>query len=177
MPGKMRLSDEEKVFILKNYETKSLGRLGQLLNRCTETIRRFYLRWTAEKRLGNLKPGGRKEKLTQKEKNLIESFIRKRPKSCLKTVKEALGLNCCLKTLSKALRNRGFRKYKMHVKPKLLQRHEAARLRFAQKYSRVTNWDKVSYVIYILRFYLPMNAPWSFINTIERRYGGRKERL
>ncbi len=172
-----RLTDEEKVFILKNYETKSLGRLGELLNRSRETIRKFYLRWTAEKRLGHLKPGGRKETLTPREKNLIEYFIRRRPKSSLQAIKEALELNCCLKTISKALRQRGFRKYKMHVKPKLLQRHEADRLRFAQKYSRVRNWDKVNTYLFIFRFYSPMNAPWSFISIIERRFGGRKERL
>jgi transposase len=139
-----RLADEEKIFILKYYEKRSLRRLGELLNRSHETIRKFYLRATVENRLIHLKPGGRKETLTPKDKKLIESFIRRRPKSSLQSIKEAMGLTCCLKTLSKALRQRGFRKYKMQIKPKLLERHEAERLQFAKKYVTVRNWDKVS---------------------------------
>jgi hypothetical protein len=140
---KRRLTDEEKVYIISNFESKSLGRLSQILNRPRMTIKYFYKRWLFYKKISNAKPKGRPEILSKRDKARIVAFLRNNPMSSLRQVKQALSLSCCPVTISKALHKMGFRKYKMKVKPKLLAVHKAKRYDFAVKYLNWRLWDRV----------------------------------
>jgi transposase len=140
---KRRLSDEEKVYIIENYKSKSLGRLGQILGVCRQTIYYFYRRWLTDKKIGNRKPTGRPEMLSLREKKKIETLLSKKPRSTLREVIQTLKLDCHPGTVSKAIHKLGFKKYKMRRKPKLMDYHKAKRLAFARKYLNWRHWDKV----------------------------------
>jgi len=53
---KARLSEEEKIFIICNYEGKSLGRISEHIHRSRSTIKSFYKKWQATKTIINKKP-------------------------------------------------------------------------------------------------------------------------
>ncbi len=58
---KHALTEREKIFIIQHYETKSLGRIGELLNVNPMTVFYFYKRWKDRQTIINRKSTGRKK--------------------------------------------------------------------------------------------------------------------
>ena len=60
---KHMLTEEEKIFIIQNYDKMTLGRIGQLLNVNRYTVFYFFKRWTERKTIINKKLIGSVSKL------------------------------------------------------------------------------------------------------------------
>ena len=132
------LSDGEKVFIINNYETMSLGLIGEKLNRNRQTVKRFYRKWNTTRKISNDLNKKNKSHYTISPRMIqrISKFIKRISQISLKTIIDRFNLDVCYQTLSKALKRAGIRRYKMRIKPKLISRHKAERLAWAKKYIR-----------------------------------------
>jgi transposase len=139
------LTEEEKIFIIKNYEHKTIGRIAQLLNRSRGTIYLFYKRWSETRTIMNRKKTGRKPMLSQRQIKRLETFINRNPLKCLREVKQKLNFNCHLRTLTKYIKKLGFRNFVYRHKPKIKQENKLARYNFTRKYSHwsLRQWKKV----------------------------------
>lgn len=142
---KVKLSDEEKVFIIKNYDSMSVGRISQLLNRSRSTVYFFHKKWIRTKSFANSKGIGRSPALTSREVKRLEAFIKRKPLSSLSKIKEELNFRCHIMTISRRLKKLGFKSCRYLHKPKISAANIEKRLEFARKYSHWTTrqWKKV----------------------------------
>jgi len=140
------LSEEEKVYILINYNLKTLGKLSEEMKRSRHTIYSFYKKWIATKTIRNLKNKcGRKSKLNAADSKRIEMFIEKHPHSNVREITQSLKLNCSNFPVRKVLKKLGFKNLRFKFKPILTESHRSIRLAYARKYSNwtVRQWKKV----------------------------------
>jgi transposase len=142
---KTRLTEENKIYILMNYHSKSQGRLAEILDRSRSTIKNFWYRWLKNKTISNGRSPGRPKKLAEYKLRMLEKHIRKTPTDSRSRIIEKLGLGCSPQTLSKYLHKMGFRKFKKIKKPLVIHRHQKERLQWAKKYRNWTyrQWKKV----------------------------------
>ena len=137
-----RLTDEDKVYIISQHGLKSWGLMSQETGIARSTMTSFYKKWLRTKQLSALKQLGRPSLLNKRRLKAIKAFIDTNPKSTISDIKTHLSLNWNRKTISKALKSLGYRKYKMLRKPKLTPQHQENRVRFARR-NRRTDWSKV----------------------------------
>ena len=140
------MSDEDKLFIINNYDSKSLGRIGQILKKSRQSVYTFHKKWLRTKRIGNLskKGNGRPRVLNKYHLKRIEKFLKVNPQTTLRDIKSQVNLSCHISTLSGYLKTLGIRRFKMVRKPKLLPRHEKERVTFAKRHRRWSDkWHKV----------------------------------
>ena len=143
---KAMLSEQEKIYILTNYERKTLGKLSEELKRCRSTIYKFYRKWQATKTILNLKHKcGRRKILNTAQEKLIEELANKNPRLELLELKKKLHLNCSVSTISRSLKKLGFKNLRLRHKPIITEIQKVQRLQFARKYSSWTirKWKKV----------------------------------
>ena len=143
---KAMLSEEQKIFILTNYDKKSLGKLSQDLNRSRQTIYSFLRKWRATKTILNRKHlCGRKSYLTPAQIKRIENFVGKNPKSSVRDIRKSLKLKCSDFPVQKSLKKLGFKNLVFRHKPILSETDRLKRLIFAKKYKAWTirDWKKV----------------------------------
>ena len=85
------LTDEDKVFIISNYESKSFGRIGQILNRSKQTVWKFFQKWKTFHKLASLNPRtGRKLKLSKESLNKSNILLGRILVNVLRTFAENL---------------------------------------------------------------------------------------
>ena len=85
---KAMLSEREKVYILINYNHKSLGKLSQDLNRSRHTIYSFYKKWQATGTISSLKMMcGRRKMIDAATEKKIEDYVERHPRTTLKKYK------------------------------------------------------------------------------------------
>jgi transposase len=140
-----QLTEEEKIFILTNYSSKSLGKISEILKVNKDTIYKFYLKWCRDKSINNIKQPGRPRKFNSNKIKIIENFLKKNPKKTLREVVEILDLGCCTRTLSKYVHDLGFRNYLAARKPFISDINVEKRKEFAKKFKRWTfrDWQKI----------------------------------
>lgn len=142
---KVKLSDEDKVFIISKYDTMSLGRISQLLNRSRSTVYFFYKKWMRTKSFSNGKSTGRPKALTKSQTKRLENLVNRRPLLNLEKIKEDLHLKCHIMTIQINLKKLGFKSCRYLHRPKISDENIRQRLAFARKYSywTVRQWKKV----------------------------------
>jgi transposase len=116
---KVKLSEEEKIFIILNYKDKTIGRLSQIMNKSRSTIYFFYKKWLATKTILNLKKTGRKAILNERQIKTIESYTNRNPLSTIKYTRRALGIRCGLTTMYKTVKKFCFKCLRYQRKPKI----------------------------------------------------------
>jgi len=143
---KALLSEKEKIFILKNYETKSLGKLSEEMNRSRSTIYFFYKKWLATSSILNrYKNCGRKKFLSTADRNKIEKFVDKNPHTTAMGIRKSLGIKCSDFPIKKCLKKLGFKNLRFRHKPIMSNQTREKRLSFARNHKNwtVRKWNKV----------------------------------
>jgi transposase len=140
-----KLSEMEKISILKNYDTMSLGRISELLNRSRSTIYFFHKKWIRTQSILNIKHEGKKPKLSQREIKRLEAYVTANPLATLERIKRACALPVHTKTVSRYLKKLGFGNYKYLVKPKISNANKGLRMAFVNGHINWSNrrWRKV----------------------------------
>jgi hypothetical protein len=100
---KRSLTEQEKLTIIENMHHKTPGRLGQILNRCRQTVFYFIKRYHQRKSLQNLRRSGRKHVIGLRTKTGIKNFLESYPGSTVLEIKKKLKLNCCSRTIIKTI--------------------------------------------------------------------------
>ncbi len=143
---KVRLTEEEKIFIIKNYDSMSLGRISQLINKSRSTIYFFHMKWLGTKSIQNRKSSGRSLAMTSSMIRRLEAYIKRKPLSSLSQIKEGINFHGHISTLWKYITKKlGFKNCRYLHKPKIKPANLNMRLAFARKYSHwtVRQWKKV----------------------------------
>jgi len=143
---KARLSEYEKIYIIKFYDLKTLGRLAEELQKPRSTIYFFYRKWLATKTIINQnKKCGRRKLLTNAEINKIKKYVDKNPLSTSREIRNLLKIKCGISTIQRTLKNLGFKNLRYRHKPILSRETKEKRLLFAKKYQNwtVRKWKKV----------------------------------
>ena len=60
-----RLTEQEKIYIVKYYDLKSIGKISEDINRSRSTVQTFYDRYLKRKTIMNKKPGDKKRKIRE----------------------------------------------------------------------------------------------------------------
>lgn len=148
MSNKIRLTDSEKVFILRNCETKSLGRISQILSKSRSTIQSFIRKFNTRGIVSNIRPRGRNKIIISRlNMKRIVRYMTKHKGATLKSAINHFNLTCSIVTLSRRLREIGIGAYKEKIKSKLTYNHINMRKIFANKYKNWSrsNWKRVIY--------------------------------
>lgn len=141
-----RLTEYEKIMIIKNKDSKSFRKLARELGIAHHmTIFKFYQRWLKRKAITNKKQTGRPKGLSNRALQRLKNILTKQPLLSLKKIKEKLNLGVHVRTLSNYARKIGFKSYKQAIRPLITPRQRALRVDWANKYSHWThrNWSKV----------------------------------
>jgi transposase len=140
---KSRLTEAEKVFILTNYNFKSIG--SEQLHRSRSTIYSFYMRWLNSQTIQNRKPGGRPRKLNDRDHVRILRHVKGHPETTLRLIQTKLKIDCSLKTISKILHENKYRNFVMKNKPNISKVNMTRRLAFANEHRDwgVKEWSKI----------------------------------
>jgi transposase len=136
---KKRLSEEEKIQIIKYHDTMSIAKLAFQLQRPRSTVYFFIQRWFKSHTLANKRNPGRPQ-IHLDSKKIIQ-YIKRHPMTTIRELKTKLNLKICEKSISKSLHKLGFKKRKMLRKAFLDDQHRQSRLKFCQKYFHWTNND------------------------------------
>jgi hypothetical protein len=142
---KAKLSEEEKIYIIKNYDIKTLGRLSELINKSRSTIYFFYKKWLATKTIINKKSSGRKHKLSSQLNIRIENFLNKNPLFTVRQLREKFRLQCSLSCLQNFIKKLGFKSRRYKRKPLIININKIKRVEFARKHLNwiIMDWKKV----------------------------------
>lgn len=141
-----KLTEMEKIIIIKDYDRKTPGLIAEELQIRRNTVRSLYRRFLRTHTIINKKQSERPNILTVRQINRIEGFINKKPFTILKEIKIVLNLNCSLRTIAKSLKGLGYRNLRVRRKPTLTQTHKDNRLKWAKKLSNWTfkdHWENV----------------------------------
>jgi len=143
---KALLSEPEKIYIIKNYELKSLGKLSEEMKRSRSGIYYFYKKWLATNSIQNkYKNCGRKKFLSTADSQRIEDFVDKNPHTTALRIRKSLQIKCSDFPIKKCLKKLGFKNLRLRHKPILSNDNREKRLSFAKKYKNwsVRKWNKV----------------------------------
>ena len=143
---KALLSELEKIYIIKYYESKTLGKLAEELQRPRSTIYFFNRKWLATQSIQNqYKKCGRRKLLTDQQINRIENYVDKHPHSTAPEIRRSLKINCGDTTIQKCLKKLGFKNLRYRHKPILSNETKQKRISFANKYKNwtVRQWKRV----------------------------------
>lgn len=142
---KIYMTEEQKVNILTQRETKKVKDIAVDLSIPPSTIYSFLSKYQRTKKLSKLKSPGAPIKLTSNCLRRIERFINKKPNTTLKEIIEKHRLNICRQTLSKFLYKNKIRKFNMPKKPKLTKENIEERKAWAIR-NRRTNWEETYFL-------------------------------
>jgi transposase len=117
-----RLTEYEKILIIKNKDSKSYRKLASELGVAYTTVFQFYKRWLKRKAIVNKKQTGRPKGLSNRALQRLKNVLTKQPLLTLNKIKEKLNLGVHVRTLSNYARKLGFKSYKQALRPLITPR-------------------------------------------------------
>lgn len=149
--NKMRrnfLTEKTKVEILILKNTKSYGKISEVLNKPKSTIYSFVKKFEKTNQLSSIKPPGRKRYIIGKRiLRKMLTHIRRNRNTTLSDLKRNFNLQCSLPTISKILSENNIKCYKERYKIKLSWKNINDRKEFYHKYKDWSHekWKRVIY--------------------------------